>query len=126
MASLQFDAQEVFRNIDRIDGGIYNAMKGGLDIGLIEAVDHIKVAYSRPTTGKGFTDRTGNLRNSLGHESQLSFGGVVGVIRAKMPYAPVVETRREGMYAFMWPGVMDMADNFLERIGDSVKLLLRS
>lgn len=124
MAKVSLDAQEVFRNIDRINGGVIGAMKDGLDIGLREAVDHIKVDYSRPRTGKGFTDRTANLRNSIGQDSQLVHRGVVGVVRAKMKYAPVVETRSEGKFAFIWPGVNDMGDNFLKRIGDAVKQIL--
>lgn len=124
MAGLYLDTQEVFRNIDRITGGISGAMKDGLDIALREAVDHIKQEYSRPATGKGFTDRTANLRNSLGQDSQLVFGGVLGVIFAKMSYAPVVETRHDGKFSFMWPGVRDKADNFVMRIANSVKGIL--
>lgn len=124
MASLQFDAQEVFRNIDRINGGVNSAMKDGLDIGLREAVDHIKINYSRPNTGKGFTDRTANLRNSLSQDSQLTVNGVEGWVTANMPYAERVETVVEGKYAFLWPGTLDMGDNFLKRIGDAVKLIL--
>lgn len=124
MVSLRFDAQEVFRNIDRINGGVHAAMKDGLDIGLREAVDHIKINYSRPNTGKGFTDRTANLRNSLSSDSELTVKGVEGVVTADMPYAEFVETIGEGKYASLWPGTVDMGDNFLKRIGDAVKLIM--
>jgi hypothetical protein len=124
MAKATVDYQEVFRNIDRINGGVIGAMKDGLDIALREVVDFIKVEYSRPKTGKGFTDRTVNLRNSIGSDSQLVHRGVVGVVRAKMDYAPVVETRHEGRFAFLWPGVNEKGDLFLERIGSAVKLII--
>ena len=125
MAKVTVDFQEVFRNIDRINGGVVGAMKDGLDVALLEVEDFIKVEYSRPSTGKGFTDRTANLRNSIGSDSELVHNGVVGVVRAKMDYAPVVETRHEGKYAFLWPGVNEKGDLILDRIGSAVKLILR-
>ena len=125
MPKVTVDLQEVFRNIDRINGGVIGAMKDGLDIGLFETVDFVKTEYARPSTGKGFTDRTGNLRNSIGSDSQFVHGGVLGVVRAKMDYAPIVETRSDGMFAFLWPGVNEKGDLILSRIGSAVKLILR-
>lgn len=124
MAQVYVEAQEVIRNIDRINGGVNGAMKDGLDIALQEVLDFIKVEYSRSATGKGFTDRTGNLRNSMGKDSEFTFNGVLGVIRAKMKYAEVVETRNSGQFAFLWPGTTEKGDVFLNRIGSAVKLIL--
>ena len=108
------DSQEVIRNIDRISGGLSGAMKDGLDVALIETQDFIKVEYSRPATGKGFTDRTANLRNSISHDSWLVFQGAEGVITADMPYAEIVETRYEGKFAYLWPGTVEKGDVFLK------------
>ena len=124
MAKTTVDYQKIFRQIDKINGGMASAVKDGLDIALRENVDYIKVEYSRPTTGKGFTDRTANLRNSIGQDSQLTHRGAMGIVNAKMEYAPYVETINEGQYAFLWPGVNDMGDNYLKRIGEAVKRLL--
>ena len=125
MAKVRVDYQEVFRKIDRINGGIVGAMKDGLDIALREVVDYIKVEYARPNTGKGFTDRTANLRNSIGSDSEMRHNGVLGVVRAKMEYAPIVETLNSGMYAFLWPGTNEKGDLIVDRIGSAVKLILR-
>jgi len=122
--SIESDLLGINRNIDRINKGVLPAMKDGLDIGLLETVDWIKTEYSRPVTGKGFTDQTGNLRNSIGQNSQLQFGGVLGAIIAKMPYAPNVEAKAEGRFAYLWPGTIERGDQIVDRIAQAVRAIL--
>jgi len=113
------------RNIDKIERNLAGAMKAGMDVGLLKAVNHIKTGYSRPATGKGFTDRTANLRNSIDKETErVSRHRVEGVTKADMDYAPYVETRNEGRFAFLWPGTNDQGDDILKSIAAAVSPLL--
>lgn len=95
----------------------------GMSYALKETVNYGKVAYSRPKTGKGFTDRTTNLRNSWNSTVMIDGLTVIGYIYAgwgSMPdvnYPYYVETRWDGKYAYLYPSVMDKK----EYIYDTVK-----
>ena len=78
-----------------------------MDVELRKTVNHIKTEYNRPSGGKGFTDRTGNLRNSINSKTESKGKEVVGYTYAGEDYAPHVEQRYEGRYAFLWPGTND-------------------
>ena len=116
---------KVTRNIDTAQKDIMKAAAAGMDYGLRGAVNHIKTEYSRPSTGKGFTDRTGNLRNSLAKKTEPGSDKVVGWVYATEEYAPQVELRWEGKYAYMLPGVKDKETDIKDAIGDAVKEALK-
>lgn len=102
--------------------------------GLIESVeqvaiiiaDFIRVTYQRPITGKGFTDRTSLLRQSISHKVTVERGLVIGWIFASgggggkddEAYAHHVEFISGGKFAFMLPG-------FLAKKPEIMKLLIK-
>lgn len=71
-------------------------------------VVHIQITYQRPLSGKGFTDRTGALRQSITYKVRIERNMIVVYIYAGMEYAPHVEYVVAGKYAFMLPGFLDM------------------
>jgi hypothetical protein len=66
---------------------------------------HLLESYAKATAP--FTDRTGNLRNSIKGTSTVSTESARMVISASMNYAPWVElgSSRARPYAFLWPTV---------------------
>lgn len=115
---------EVLRNLQAAEDGIMKATAAGMDFALRDTVNHIKTAYSRPRTGKGFADRTTNLRNSINKAQEILTMMVIGWIFATMPYASHVELRHEGMYAYLWPGTKDKEKDILNNISRFIKLFL--
>ncbi len=116
---------EIFRNLDAISRNLAGAMELGLGAGLRGTSDHIKTEYSRPATGKGFTDRTANLRNSIDSATErVGRYRVEGAVFANEDYAPYVETRHEGRFAFLFPGTMDRANDIVGAVAAAVKPLL--
>lgn len=95
-------------------------------VGLIESVeqvaiiiaDFIRVNYQRPITGKGFTDQTGALRQSITSKVTVEKGVIIAWVFAGMEYAPFVEVISGGKYAFMLPG-------FLAKKPEIMKLLIK-
>jgi hypothetical protein len=115
-------------NLDNVLAGIDNAERqilgqivAGMDYGLRDTVNHIKRGYDRPRTGKGFTDRTGNLRNSLDKKVVPDRHGAEGYVYAGMDYAPHVEERWEGRYAYLWPGVQDKKGDILDAVQKAIR-----
>lgn len=98
-----------------IDGGLARfselfkrrAAELGDEIGAL-LLEHVRTEYVRPITGKGFTDRTGDLRGSL--DAIVIFEGGKVRIRfvAMMDYAAAVEKIKDGTYAYLGPTMMDM------------------
>ncbi len=81
-----------------------------------EAADesaHLLESYAKATAP--FTDRTGNLRNSIKGTSAGAMGTYRIVVSASMSYAPFVElgTSRSRPYAFLWPTVAANVDNVM-------------
>ncbi len=74
---------------------------------------HLLESYSKATAP--FTDRTGNLRNSIKGTSTVSHESARMVVSASMQYAPFVElgTSRSAPYAFLWPSVAANTDRVL-------------
>lgn len=115
---------EVLRNMDAAEKRIAKAALSGMDYGVRDTANHIKVEYSRPRTGKGFTDRTANLRNSIGGKAGMERKEVVGYVHAGWgpeDYAGHVEMRWEGKYAYLWPGTNDKAKDIKDAVADSIK-----
>jgi len=113
--------KELLGKIDKLPDAYLKAIGGVMDNELRKTVNHIKVEYSRPNTGKGFTDQTGNLRNSLAHKIETMFKEVNGWVYAGMDYAERVELQFTGRYAFLWPGVQDREDEILQAIVKAMK-----
>lgn len=116
---------KVLRKMRAAEVGIMEATAEGMDYALRDTVNHIKTAYSRPATGKGFADITTNLRNSINKDVERKRKKIIGWIFATMDYAPHVELRHEGKYAYLWPGVKDKEKDILNNISRIVKLFLR-
>jgi len=85
-------------------------MYRGIELASLATSSHIKKGYNRAKTGKGFTDRTGTLRRSIGSAViwKVSKHVIIGYIFAGTFYAVYVEFRWGGQYAYLWPGVTDM------------------
>jgi glyoxylate utilization-related uncharacterized protein len=119
---------DVLRNMDAAEKRVFKAALSGMDYGVRDAANHVKVAYSRPRTGKGFTDRTGTLRNSRGSKAGMEKEEVVGYVHAgwgPVDYAGHVEMRWEGKYAYLWPGTNDKAKDIKDAVADSVKVAIK-
>lgn len=85
-------------------------------------VNYIKVEYSRPNTGKGFTDQTGNLRNSIRRSDAVIDGDSVVVwVYAGMEYAVIVELEHGRIYAYMLPALNDKRAEILGIIQTALK-----
>lgn len=69
---------------------------------------HVRTEYVRPVTGKGFTDRTGNLRESIRAYVTLTEHRVLLKLVAGMYYARIVETIKDGTYAYLGPTIQDL------------------
>jgi hypothetical protein len=76
------------------------------DIGSL-LLDHVKTVYVRPITGKGFTDRTGDLRASIAANVTFVDHRFIIKFSAGMVYAKVVEMIKDGTYAYFMPTVTD-------------------
>ncbi len=71
-------------------------------------VEYSKTMFNRPYTGRGFTDRTGDLRRSIRGDVSIVERAVIMKLSASMPYAKYVETMRSGEYAFLAPALEEM------------------
>lgn len=96
---------EVLRNLRKEQAKYHAALKIAMTVACQMLVDYIKVEYSRPNTGKGFTDRTTNLRNSISFTVTDDENGVVGWIHAGMEYAAIVELEHGRIYAYLLPAL---------------------
>jgi phage gpG-like protein len=117
---------KVLSNLDKKEAAICRGVADGMAYGLSDTVTHIKDNYVWRKHGKGFDDRTGNLRNSITYkvENQSLFlgkGEVYGWVYATMEYAPYVELRWEGRRAYLYPGVLDKEKDIFKSIADMVK-----
>ena len=105
---------KVLKNLDAAEGAIVNAAARGMGKAALLTEAHIKVEYNRERTGKGFTDRTSLLRQSISHKVTIERGMIVAWIFAsgggpgEDAYAHHVEHIVGGKYAFMLPGFLDM------------------
>lgn len=104
---------EVLRNLRKEEAKYRVALRTGMEVACQMLVNYIKVEYSRPTTGKGFTDRTGNLRNSISYTVTEDDNGVVGWVHAGMEYAVIVELHHNRTYAYLLPALNDKRKEIL-------------
>lgn len=116
---------EVLRNMAKVVPGVLEATAEGMDYALRDTVNHIKTEYSRPRTGKGFADRTTNLRNSINKAQETLALLVIGWIFASMSYAIHVELGNEGQYAYLWPGTKEKEKDILNNISRFIKLFIK-
>lgn len=74
------------------------------------AIEQVKTEYVRPVTGKGFTDRTGDLRGSIGATIAVESDPtkIRVVLSAGMEYAVYVEKIKNGTYAYLGPALNDI------------------
>jgi len=107
--------KELAKELDSRFEKIRAAARDALDYALENTVTYMKEEFDKEKTGRGFRDRTGNLRNSESHKIEENPRKVRGVIRAGMPYALAVETRREGRNAFMYPALQEKKE-FISKI----------
>jgi hypothetical protein len=117
---------KILANLTKKEADLRKTVFTGMKYALKETVNYGKKAYSRPATGKGFTDRTTNLRNSWKSTVLIDGINVVGYVHVgwgsgeRKNYAYYVETRWDGKYAYLYPSVNDKR----EYIFDTVKTLV--
>ena len=112
---------QVLKNCDNAKKVIINAIYLGMGKGLADTTNYIKEEFVFSKNGRGFNDKTGNLRNSINSDVQKDDDKVIGTEYATMEYAPYVELRWEGAHAHLYPGVMDKKDDILDEIKDAVE-----
>ncbi|KKL72798.1 hypothetical protein LCGC14_2081310 [marine sediment metagenome] len=103
--------KDVLKNLDKSGEDIIAGLKVGMTAATIATESHIKRAYNRPATGKGFANRSGKLRASIRQSVQVTRTAIIGFIHAgsgEVDYAAWVEFRWSGKYAYLWPGIIDM------------------
>jgi hypothetical protein len=97
-------------------------------------LEHVRTEYARPLTGKGFTDRTYDLRNSI--QATVDFEPTETILRytagsaeptADHPqgvtYAGYVEYIKNGEYAYLGPSFLDMAPVVEQMLRDRMNVL---
>ena len=109
--------QEVLKNLKKAEDDIVAGVVNGMKAATLETEAHIVTGYQRSVTGKGFDNRTGRLRASIGQAVRVTKTAVIGYVFAGTHYAVYVEHRWSGKYAFLWPGVKDMKRRIWELIG---------
>ena len=122
----------VLRNLKAAEQKGARAAARGVTKAAMATAAHIKKEYRRNVTGKGFSNVTGMLRASIVSEVELKKGQVIGYVIAgwggqregKSSYAPYVEFRWGGRYAYLWPGVKDMKAEIERIITNEIKGVL--
>ncbi len=107
---------DVLGNLIKYERLGYKAAERGVKKAAMATASYIKKEYRRNVTGKGFSNVSGLLRASIRSEVKLESGLIIGYVIAgwggqregKSSYAPYVEFRWGGRYAYLWPGVKDM------------------
>lgn len=102
--------------IDRMRETVYGNAQAVCEQISAMLLDHVKTEYVRPLTGKGFTDRTGDLRASI--QAAVTFDNFKFRIKfsAGMVYAGIVEMIKDGTYAYFMPTVHDCIPQVRELI----------
>lgn len=109
--------KEVLKNLDIAGDEIVKGLITGMTAATIATESHIKQEFNRPATGKGFANRTGKLRASIRQDVEVKKNAIIGHIIAgsgAIDYAPYVEFRWSGKYAYMWPGIQEMKKRIFE------------
>ncbi len=117
---------KVLKNLDAAEGAIVNAAARGMGKAALLTEAHIKVNYNRERTGKGFTDRSSLLRNSIGSAVVVANKDfIMGYVFAGKDYAVYVENRWSGKFAFLWPGVQDMKTKIFAILAEETRGAIR-
>ncbi len=112
----------VLANFERKRKMVYSGVYAAMGRSLSETTNYIKEEFVFKRTHRGFNDITGNLRNSINkHVEKYSADVIIGTEYAGMEYAPYVEFRWEGLHAFLYPGVKDMAHTISQSIADAIQ-----
>lgn len=84
-----------------------SAVEQKVTLGRVRAAEEIAALLeSWAKTNAPFTDQTGNLRNSIkGEIESVSADMVTIILSAGMEYAPYVELRWEGRFAYLLPAI---------------------
>jgi hypothetical protein len=78
-------------------------------------------SYLNPSaSGKGFTDRTGRLRQSIQAWSEVESNKTVGYVSAGVDYDKYVELLWGGQYSYMFPALMQNQDYILDEITNAI------
>jgi len=113
--------RDVLKELNKAGDDIIKGVAGGMKLATLATSSHIKREYNRPATGKGFANRTGRLRASIGQSVEITKTAVIGIIYAGTEYAVYVESRWSGKYAFLWPGVIDMRKKIIDFLVQGAK-----
>ena len=122
MAEFFQGMNKVLKTLDAAEGAILTAAARGMGKAALLTEAHIKVNYNRQRTGKGFTDRSSFLRNSIGSAVVVANKNfIMGYVFAGKDYAVWVEHRWSGKYAFLWPGVQDMRTKIFATLAEEMR-----
>lgn len=100
--------EETIGNLRGLESAYLKRLAIALEFAADMLVNYIKTEFDRPKTGRGFTDRTTNLRNSISRSKAIIDGDTVTVwVFAGMEYAAIVELHHGRIYAYLLPGLND-------------------
>ena len=117
-----YGEKTVLKNLAKKKRAGLKATERGVRKAAIATASYIKREYNRPATGKGFANVTGRLRASIGSKVVLKGTNyIIGYVYAGTHYAPYVEFRWGGQYAYLWPGVKDMKKEIFSIIKKEMK-----
>jgi len=124
-----YGVKNVLGNLDKAERAGRKAAERGITKAAMATAAHIKKEFRREVSGKGFQNRSGMLRASIRSEVRLKSNEVIGYViagwggtqKGKKSYAPYVEFRWSGKYAYLWPGVKEMKKKIEKIITDEMK-----
>jgi len=124
-----YGVKNVLGNLDKAERAGRKAAERGITKAAMATAAHIKKEFRREVSGKGFQNRSGMLRASIRSEVRLKSNEVIGYViagwggtqKGKKSYAPYVEFRWSGKYAYLWPGVKEMKKKIDKIITDEMK-----
>ncbi len=115
---------KILINLDKLGRSAQSAVQGGMDYGLRDTVNYMKTEFNRDKTGRGFSDQTGNLRNSQDHAIRVEGDNVVGYVHEGEPYAEYVEFRWDGKYAHLMPACQEKGKDVKATLAKAVKQII--
>ena len=123
-----YGEKDILKNLTKYEAAGFKATERGVKKAAIATASHVKREYNRPSTGKGFSNVSGLLRSSIRGVVVASGKKIIGYVIAgtgKLHYAPYVEFRWGGKYAYLWPGVKDMKKEIKAIIKKELKGIMR-
>ena len=124
-----YGEKSVLKNLAKAERAGLKATEQGVKKAAIATASHVKREYNRPATGKGFSNVSGLLRSSIRDDVAVKGKQIIGYViagwggmqKGKKSYAPYVEFRWGGQYAYLWPGVKDMKKEIFSIIKKEMK-----